>query len=38
MTVFYRLLFSGGPLDRNLAPRLVDPILAGFALRADDAN
>jgi AcrR family transcriptional regulator len=36
--IFYRLLFSGGPLDRNLGSRLVDPILAGFAPRADDAN
>jgi AcrR family transcriptional regulator len=31
--IFYRLLFSGGPLDRNLGPRLVDAILAGFAPR-----
>jgi AcrR family transcriptional regulator len=31
--IFYRLLLSGGPLDRNLGPRLVDPILAGFAPR-----
>jgi hypothetical protein len=31
------LLLSGAPLDRNLGPRLVDAILAGFAPRADDA-
>jgi AcrR family transcriptional regulator len=29
--VFYRLLLSGQPLDRNLADRLVDGILSGFA-------
>jgi AcrR family transcriptional regulator len=29
--IFYRLLFSGAPLDRNLGPRLVDAVLAGFA-------
>jgi AcrR family transcriptional regulator len=27
---FYRLLLSGGPLDRNLGARLVDGILDGF--------
>jgi AcrR family transcriptional regulator len=31
--MFYRLLFSGGQLDRNLAARLVDGVLAGFAPR-----
>jgi AcrR family transcriptional regulator len=31
--IFYRLLFSGGPINRNLGPRLVDPILEGFAPR-----
>src|SRR5215468_2660783 len=36
--VFYRLLLSGAPLDRDLGPRLVDPILAGFAPRTDDSN
>jgi AcrR family transcriptional regulator len=36
--IFYRLLFSGGPLDRNLGPRLVDPILAGFAPPANNAR
>jgi AcrR family transcriptional regulator len=30
---FYRLLLSGGSLDRRLAARLVDGILAGFAPR-----
>jgi AcrR family transcriptional regulator len=29
--VFYRLLLSGLPLDRNLADRLVDALLPGFA-------
>jgi len=33
--IFYRLLFSGAPLDRRLGPRLVDAILAGFSPRAD---
>jgi AcrR family transcriptional regulator len=28
--VFYRLLLSGGPLDRKLSTRLVDAILDGF--------
>jgi AcrR family transcriptional regulator len=36
--IFYRLLFSGAPLDRNLGPRLVDAILAGFAPRTDDTS
>ena len=36
--IFYRLLLSGAPLDRNLGPRLVDAILAGFAPRTDDAS
>jgi Tetracyclin repressor-like, C-terminal domain len=36
--VFYRLLLSGAPLDRNLGPRLVDAVLAGFAPRADHAT
>jgi AcrR family transcriptional regulator len=31
--VFYRLLLSGGSLDRGLAARLVDGLLAGFAPR-----
>ena len=34
--IFYRLLFSGAPLDRNLGRRIVDTILAGFAPRTDD--
>ena len=29
--IFYRLLFSGAPLDRGLGKRLVDSILEGFA-------
>jgi len=36
--IFYRLLLSGAPLDRDLGPRLVDPILAGFAPRTGDSN
>jgi hypothetical protein len=32
--VFYRLLLSGGALDRGLGTRLVDAILEGFAPRA----
>src|SRR5262249_37154860 len=31
--IYYRLLFSGGPLDRKLGGRLVDGILEGFAPR-----
>jgi AcrR family transcriptional regulator len=34
--IFYRLLFSGAALDRNLGRRIVDAILAGFAPRIDD--
>jgi AcrR family transcriptional regulator len=33
--IFYRLLFSGAPLDRNLGRRIVDAILAGFAPRTN---
>jgi len=29
--LFYRLLFSGGPIDRKLGTRLADAILDGFA-------
>jgi len=36
--IFYRLLFSGAALDRNLGRRLVDAILAGFAPRTDDTR
>ena len=36
--IFYRLLFSGAPLDRKLGPRLVDAVLAGFAPRTDNAS
>ena len=36
--IFYRLLLSGGPLDRSLGAQLVDAILAGFAIRAEDAS
>jgi AcrR family transcriptional regulator len=35
---FYRLLLSGGSLDRNLATRLVDAILEGFAPRRAPAR
>ena len=31
--IFYRLLLTGAPLDRNLGARLVDAILTGFAPR-----
>jgi AcrR family transcriptional regulator len=31
--IFYRLFFSGGPIDRKLGPRLVDNVLEGFAPR-----
>ena len=31
--IFYRLLFSGGTLDRKLATRIVDGILEGFRAR-----
>jgi AcrR family transcriptional regulator len=36
--IFYRLLFSGAPLDRNLGRRVVDAILAGFAPRTEPAS
>ena len=36
--IFYRLLFSGAPLDRNLGRRVVDAILAGFAPRTDNRS
>ena len=36
--VFYRLLLSGGPLDRKLSTRLADAILAGFAPNAGAAR
>ena len=36
--IFYRLLFSGAPLDRNLGRRIVDAILAGFAPRTNDRS
>jgi AcrR family transcriptional regulator len=36
--IFYRLLFSGAPLDRNLGRRMVDAILSGFAPRTDDTK
>ena len=35
--IYYRLLFSGPPLDRKLGPRLVDAILDGFRVRPDQA-
>jgi AcrR family transcriptional regulator len=31
--IYYRLLFSGVPLDRNLGKRLVDAVLEGFGSR-----
>src|SRR5215831_4331976 len=31
--IFYRLFFSGGPIDRKLGTSLVDSILEGFAPR-----
>jgi AcrR family transcriptional regulator len=36
--IFYRLLFSGAPLDRNLGRRIVDAILAGFAPRTEETR
>ena len=36
--IFYRLLLSGAALDTDLGPRLVGPILAGFAPRTGDSN
>jgi hypothetical protein len=36
--IFHRLLLSGAPLGRNLGPRLVDTILAGFTPRTDQAS
>ena len=36
--IFYRLLFSGAPLDRNLGRRVVDAVLAGFAPRTEPAS
>src|SRR5215467_13452271 len=36
--IIYRLLLSGAPLDQDLAPRLVDAILAGFTPRTDNAS
>jgi AcrR family transcriptional regulator len=36
--IFYRLLLSGAPLDRDLGARLVDAILAGFTPRASGAS
>jgi AcrR family transcriptional regulator len=36
--ILYRLLLSGAPLNRNLGPRLVDAILAGFTPRTDHAS
>jgi hypothetical protein len=31
--IYYRLLFSGPPFDRNLGGRLVDAVLDGFGVR-----
>ena len=36
-TIYYRLLFSGPPLDRKLGTRLVDAILDGFRTHPDKA-
>jgi AcrR family transcriptional regulator len=36
--IFYRLLFSGAPIDRTLGRRIVDTVLAGFAPAADGAR
>ena len=30
--IYYRLLFSGPPFDRNLGAQLVDAVLAGFCV------
>jgi hypothetical protein len=35
--IFYRLFFSGGPIDRKLGARLVDAILQAFAPRSERA-
>jgi AcrR family transcriptional regulator len=32
--IFYRLLFTGAPIDRKLGTRVVDAVLEGFAPRA----
>jgi len=31
--IFYRLFFSGGPINRTLGPRIVDSVLEGFTPR-----
>jgi len=36
--IFYRLLFSGAPIDRKLGRRIVETVLAGFAPAADHAR
>jgi AcrR family transcriptional regulator len=36
--VFYRLLFSGGPINRKLGTRLADAVLDGFAPRPRGGN
>ena len=36
--IFYRLLFSGAPIDRKLGRRIVETVLAGFAPAADQAR
>jgi AcrR family transcriptional regulator len=33
--IYFRLFFSGPPLDRKLGPRLVDAILDGFRVRPE---
>ena len=36
--LYFRLLFSGPPFDRNLGPRLVDAIMEGFRVRPEEAR
>jgi AcrR family transcriptional regulator len=36
--IFYRLLFSGGPIDRKLSTRIADAILDGFSPDAPPAT
>jgi AcrR family transcriptional regulator len=37
-TIYYRVLFSGSPLDRELGTQLVDAILDGFRARPEKAR
>ena len=36
--IVYRLLFSGGPIDRTLGRHIVDTVLAGLAPRSGNAS